>query len=119
CALPIFPGRRAAAWLAVAMVAILPGLLLNGTQVTNDTLAAVLGAATLLAALTGHRRGWPTRWQVITGLAFGAAMVTKLTTVGLALPLLVAFVWPQARLRAGAVTAFAAAIVVAPWLALN
>lgn len=115
----LFPGRPAVAWLSVAMVAILPGLLLNGTQVTNDTLAAVLGAATLLAALLGHRRGWPLRWQLLTGLAFGAAMATKLTTAGLALPVVVAFLWPYARPRAGLVTAGVAAAVFAPWLVLN
>lgn len=114
----LFPGERATAWLAVAMLAILPGLLLNGTQVTNDTLGAVIGAGVLLAALGGRTRGWPPRWALLTGVLFGAAMLTKLTTVGLALPLLAAFLWPR-RVAAGAVAVAAAVVVLAPWLAWN
>jgi 4-amino-4-deoxy-L-arabinose transferase-like glycosyltransferase len=114
----LFPTEGATPWLAVVMLAVLPGALLNATQVTNDTLAAVLGAVTLLAAISGRRRGWPWRWQMLTGLAFGAAMLTKLTTVGLALPLAAAFCWPL-RIRRGAVTAAVAGLVLAPWLAWN
>src|SRR5947209_7170292 len=79
----LFPADRVTGWLSVTMLAILPGVLLNGTQVTNDTLATVLGAATLLAAVTGRREGWPVRWQLLAGALFGAAMLTKLTTIGL------------------------------------
>src|SRR5919197_3149349 len=36
---------------SAAVVIAMPGLALNGSQITNDTLAAVLGAATVLACL--------------------------------------------------------------------
>ncbi|HEX6489654.1 MAG TPA: hypothetical protein VF137_12385 [Candidatus Dormibacteraeota bacterium] len=123
----VFPGRRVVAWLSAVVVAVLPGLLLNGSQVTNDTLAGVLGAATLLAAVRGLRSGWPARSVVLVGFLFGAALLTKLTTTGLALPLLAAFAWPSIRARKlvrrdllnGCVAAGIAVIVVVPWLVLN
>lgn len=120
----VLPGRRAAAWLAVAMVALTPGLVLNGTQVSNDPAAAALGAAALLAALRGRQAGWTLRLAVLTGILLGAAAAAKLTAAGLALPVAAAFLWPaetalHLRLARGAVAAVAAALVVAPWLALN
>src|SRR5919197_1095926 len=59
--------------VAVASAAVLlatPGLALNGSQITNDTLAAVLGAATVLAAIGLAQRPRP-RWAVLAGVALG------------------------------------------------
>ena len=121
------PGRRLAPVLAVALTAALPGLLLNGSQVTNDALGAVTGGATLLLAAGMAARGWRTRQAVLLGAVFGVTMLAKLTGAGIALALLVAWLWPVMRLgaplarqvRMGAVAAAAALAVLAPWFAVN
>jgi len=43
-ALRIWPARNAAGWSAAALTALLPGVALNLTSVTNDVLVSVLGA---------------------------------------------------------------------------
>ena len=123
----MFPDRPRAAWAAVVMTALLPGLLLNGTQVSNDTLAAALGAAAVLAMLAGTARRWPIPWAALAGLLLGLSVLAKLTAVGLALPLGAALLWTAVRrdrpwprqALAAAVAGGVAAAVVGPWLLLN
>ena len=121
-------GRAApAALLASVAVAVLPGVLLNGTAITNDTLAAVLGGLLTLVLVAGLTRGWSRRRAVGAGLLLGAAVLTKLTAVGLALPLATALAWPVFRdrgaaarqLRRGGLALAMAAAAVLPWLLLN
>src|SRR5258708_12688023 len=49
------PGRTEVAVLAALFAALLPGLTLNGTRVSNDGLAAVLGGLTTLLAVPPFR----------------------------------------------------------------
>jgi hypothetical protein len=123
----LLPGRRGVAVASVVGVAALPGLLLNGSQVTNDTFGAVLGCAALVAAAAAARRGWTWRWALLIGGLFGLTLLAKLTAGGLALGLLAAWAWPLWRLGAplgrqvrwGLIAAAAAALPLLPWLAVN
>ncbi len=118
-------GRRAVATAALA--ALVPGMLLNGTAVTNETLAAVLGGVLTVLALLGVRGGWSLRLAALVGVVFGLAVLAKLTAAGLVIGLAVAFLWPWVARRTSlvhclvpAATAAAAALAVfMPWLALN
>jgi hypothetical protein len=122
--LVIRPGAQRMPLLAAGFAALLPGYVLNTTQITNDGLAAVLGAALTVVAVKGARDGWSRSLAALCGLLLGLAVLTKLTAVGL-LPLVAAaFLWPGARplrmrLMAGAIAASVAALLVAPWLAFN
>ncbi len=118
-------GRRAVATAALA--ALVPGMLLNGTAVTNEALAAVLGGLLTVLALLGVRRGWTLRLAALTGVVLGLAMLAKLTAAGLVIGLGVAFLWPRVAgraslgecLRPAATAAALALAVLTPWLALN
>jgi MFS family permease len=121
------PGRRLLALLAVTLTAFLPGLLLNGSQVTNDTLGAVLGAACVLLAARLVRGPWSWRGSLLLGVLFGLTLLAKLTDAGLAIGLAMAWAWPALKLRApwrhqlavGAASAAVALLVMLPWLLLN
>ncbi|HEX6347892.1 MAG TPA: hypothetical protein VF160_00685 [Candidatus Dormibacteraeota bacterium] len=121
------PGRRLLAVAAVAMTAFLPGLLLNGSQVTNDTLGAVLGSACVLVAARLARGAWSWRAGLGLGVLFGLTLLAKLTDVGLVVGLAAAWAWPALKLRVpwrhqlavGTAAAAAAFAVLLPWLVLN
>jgi hypothetical protein len=121
------PGRRPLAVASVAMTAFLPGLMLNGSQVTNDTLGAVLGSACVLVAARMIRGAWSWPASLGLGALFGLTLLAKLTDVGLAVGLAAAWAWPALKLRVpwrhqllvGAASAAAALAVTLPWLVLN
>ena len=123
----LLPGRRGAGVAAVVVTATLPGLLLNGSQVTNDTLGAVLGSACVLVAAWMARRGWTVRTALLLGLVFGLTLLAKLTAIGIVAGLAAAWAWPLLRLgaplprqvRLGALAAGVAGVVLLPWLAVN
>lgn len=123
-ALTIRPGAERMALLAAGIAALLPGYVLNTTQITNDGLAAVMGAALTLIAVKGARDGWNPALAGACGVLLGAAAMTKLTAVGLAPLVGAAFLWPgpqplRSRVGYGAIAAALAAAVVAPWLLFN
>lgn len=123
-ALTIRPGAERMALLGAGVAALLPGYVLNATQITNDGLAAVVGAGVTLIAVKGARDGWSRSLAAACGVLLGAAAMTKLTAVGLAPLVAAAFLWPNAqplrsRVTHGAIAAALAAIVVAPWLLFN
>ena len=123
-ALTIRPGAERMALIAGGLAALLPGYVLNATQVTNDGLAAVLGAGLTLVAVKGARDGWTRPLAVTCGVLLGAAAMTKLTAIGLVPLVAAAFLWPAAqpllsRVAHGAIAAVLAAVVVAPWLLFN
>ncbi len=123
-ALTIRPGAERMALIAAGLAALLPGYVLNATQVTNDGLAAVAGAALTLIAVKGARDGWSRSLAAACGVVLGAAALTKLTTVGLVPLVAVAFLWPNPqplrwRVAYGAAAAAIAAVIVAPWLLFN
>lgn len=121
------PGRRVLAVSAVVLTAFLPGLLLNGSQVTNDTLGAVLGSACVLLAARLARGAWSWRGGLLLGGLFGLTLLAKLTDGGLVVGLAAAWAWPALKLRApwrhqlavGAAAAGLALLVLLPWLLLN
>ena len=121
------PGRRLLAFSAVGMTVFLPGLLLNGSQVTNDTLGAVLGSACVLVAARMARAAWSWRWSLLLGTLFGLTLLAKLTDAGLAVGLAAAWAWPALKLRVpwrhqlavGAAAAGLSLLVTLPWLVLN
>lgn len=123
-ALTVRPGAERMALFSAGLCALLPGYVLNATQITNDGLAAVLGAALTLVAVKGARDGWSGSLAAACGLLLGAAAMTKLTAVGLAPLVAAAFLWPRAqplrsRLEYGAVAAGLAVVAIAPWLLYN
>ena len=116
--LALWPGQRGAAWAAAALTAVLPGLALNLTSVTNDVLVGVLGALCVLVAVSGK---WTWRRAALVGALFGAALLTKTSAVGIAPALALALL--QARwdggLKQALVAGGVAAACVVPWLASN
>lgn len=123
-ALTIRPGAERMALIAAGLAALLPGYVLNATQITNDGLAAVLGAGLTLIAIKGARDGWTRKLAVACGVVLGAAAMTKLTAVGLVPLVAAAFLWPgvqplRARLVSGAIAGAIALAAVTPWLLFN
>jgi len=116
--LALWPGQEAAAWAAAALTAVLPGVPLNLSSVTNDGLVSVLGAACVLVAITGK---WTGRRAALLGLLFGAALLTKTSAIGIAPALAIALL--QARrdggLRPALIAGAVAAACVIPWLVSN
>ncbi|HEV2217426.1 MAG TPA: hypothetical protein VGV88_07625 [Candidatus Dormibacteraeota bacterium] len=114
----LWPGHRGAAWAAAALTAVLPGVALNLTSVTNDVLVSVLGALCVLVAVTGK---WSWRRDLLLGALFGAALLTKTSAVGIAPALAVALL--QTRRDGGVrpvlIASATAAGCVIPWLASN
>lgn len=116
-ALTLLPNRTMSSTAAL-LTAVLPGVALNLTSVTNDVLVAVLGGACILVAVSGR---WSGRRVVLLGLLFGAALLTKTTAVGLAPALAIALLQ---RSRGGGVRwliggfAIAGALFV-PWVLSN
>jgi hypothetical protein len=104
---------------AAALAASVPGFVLNATQVTNDGLAAVLGALAVLLALRGAQDGWTGRLAAVVGLVFGLAVVTKLTAAGLGPALALALLYGRFRVRHALLAGGVAAACVAPWLLVN
>ena len=117
-ALRIWPARNAAGWSAAALTALLPGVALNLTSVTNDVLVSVLGGACILVAISGS---WTRGRVVAIGLLLGATMLTKTTAVAL-VPAL-AYALLDVRRLGGVkqlLAGFAvAAACIAPWLVSN
>jgi len=117
-ALRIWPMRDRAGWAAAVLSAILPGVALNLTSVTNDVLVSVLGGACILVAINGS---WTRGRVVAAGLLLGAALLTKTTAVAL-VPAL-AYALLDGR-RAGGGRQLLAGFAVAagcigPWLVSN
>src|SRR5216684_3510077 len=78
------PGRAEIAVLAAVFAILLPGLALNGTRISNDGLAAVLGGLAIVIAVGSVGKAWTWRRAVLLGLAVGAGLLVKLTLIGLA-----------------------------------
>ena len=125
----VLPGRPWFAIAAGAAAVAIPGLVVNLTQVTNDTLAAVLGALLIVLAVRWMRAGFTARKAVGLGVLAGAAVLAKLTVLGLVPAVAVALVGPALngrepgslphRLSLGALCAGVAGVVVAPWVFVN
>jgi hypothetical protein len=123
----LMPSARWVGITALAVTAAMPGLLINGTQVTNDTFGAVAGSASIVTAAWMARRGWTRRTALLLGALFGLTLLSKLTAIGIVAGLAAAWAWPLLRLgaplgrqvRFGVLAALTAGAVLTPWLALN
>lgn len=124
-ALQIAPNRPAVAAAAAIFAALLPGLDLNVTRVGNDALAAVIGGLTVVLATRWTGGGWTLFRALVLGGLLGAAVLVKLTLLGLAPAVAVAVLWPATRVSlsrriallvvAGLITCVAISI----WFAVN
>lgn len=124
-AIRLSPGRAEIAVLAAAFAILLPGLALNGTRISNDGLAAVLGGLAIVIAVGSAGKSWTWRRAVLLGLALGAGLLVKLTLIGLAPALALAMLWPvrgtswpRRFVQAAAAAALAAACLL-PWVLIN
>jgi hypothetical protein len=125
-ALEVAPERRWAAAAAV-LAALVPGFVLNGTQITNDTPAVALSGLVLLLGLRWGRRTPSPARAALLGLLLGAALLTKLSAIAIAPAVAAALLIPglaaretlRARVVATACTALVAAACLLPWFAVN
>ncbi len=122
----LFP-RRPAVWLAApAVLVAINGFNTNLATIGNDALVVPVAALALLAAARFHRAP-SLRTAALTGLALGAALLAKTTTLGLVGVLALPYLWLLATrrqsltqvLKAGAVTGACAGAVLAPWVLWN
>lgn len=82
CLRLLLPGRPAAQGAGLAVAAFLPMNLYMAHYLSNDILAAALGAGAVYACLRVVTADRPeTRWLVLTGVLAGAAVLTKVTAV--------------------------------------
>jgi len=116
--LALWPGHQGAAWAAAGLTAVLPGVALNLTSVTNDVLVSVLGALCILVAVTGK---WSWRRALLLGALFGAALLTKTSAIGIAPALAVALLQTRrdGGLRPLLIAGAVAAAGVIPWFVSN
>ncbi len=122
----LFP-RRPVIWLAApAVLVAINGFNTNLATIGNDALVVPVAALALLAAARFYRSP-SLRGAALTGLALGAALMAKTTTLGLVGVLALPYLWllvtrrqslPQV-LKAGAVTGAVTGVVLLPWVVWN
>ena len=121
----LVPTRPVVATLAAILAILLPGLNLNGTRISNDTLAAALGGLLVLLAVRWAGSGWTWRRAALIGLLLGVGLMVKLTLAGLLPVLAVSALWPAAdsawrgNLARFLLSAALAVVCLAPWFLLN
>jgi hypothetical protein len=121
----VAPGRSEIAALSAMLAILLPGLALNGTRVSNDSLAAVLGGVLVVALLSWTGLRWSWRRAAAVGALLGACIMVKLTLGMLVLAVALAMLWPvrsQSLMERATRLALASAVAVlaaAPWLVVN
>jgi len=82
CLRLLFPGKPALQMVGTALAALLPAHLYLMHFATNETLAAALTAGALYCALRAARHERPiSGWHWLAGLAFGAAMMAKVSAL--------------------------------------
>jgi 4-amino-4-deoxy-L-arabinose transferase-like glycosyltransferase len=118
-------GRRVA-WVAAAIAAVLPSLVISSTSVLSESLYMPLEAAAVAAALlamrTGPRRWW---WAALSGLCAGLGILDRPAGFVLvaALAVIVVAGWTHERRELGrrlgtaAVLIVTAVAVLVPWVA--
>ncbi|HYM66417.1 MAG TPA: hypothetical protein VEW68_03930 [Patescibacteria group bacterium] len=118
------PARPQVAAGAAVFAVVLPGLDLNLTRISNDTLAAVLGSAIVLLAVR-WRAAWTWKRGLALGLLLGLGLMTKITVVGLAPAVALSGLWPSGpatrvqRLAMVAAAGTLAVVCLGPWLGIN
>lgn len=121
----LVPTRPEVALVAAIFAALLPGLDLNGTRISNDAFATAIGGLVVLLAVRWAAGGWTWRGAVLMGLILGAGMLVKITLAGLVPAVILSALWQPGPARwtvglgrlvlAGAI----AGACVLPWFALN
>jgi len=97
----VFPDRPALAVGGAALMAFNPQFIYLSGAVNNDILAALCGAATLLACVRLLRDGPSLRTDVTLGLLYGLALLSKFNRLALAVPIGLAYVLATWRVRVG------------------
>ncbi|HUR76452.1 MAG TPA: hypothetical protein VMZ22_00775 [Acidimicrobiales bacterium] len=123
----LFADRAEAGVGAAALTSVLSGVNGNFAIVANDGLMTVLCAGGLLAVARVMQRGFTTRRAVAVGVLVGAAVMTKLTALGLVPVVVVGGVIAARRhrdrgrevARCAAIAGGVAALIVAPWVVFN
>ncbi len=119
---PTQPGIVA---LATTFAILLPGLDLNGTRVSNDGLAAAAGGLVVLLALRWNGGQGSLIRAAFIGLAFGAALMVKITDAGLYPAIAAAILLPanggsiRGRLARVALMSGVAVACLVPWILVN
>jgi 4-amino-4-deoxy-L-arabinose transferase-like glycosyltransferase len=119
----LVPAAPGLALAATALVALMPQVLFIASVASNDMAATALAALALFLLARLLRAGPDWRLAAATGAVFGLALLAKVNTAVLALPLLLGWLWllwreraaPAAALRAGAILAGATAVVSGWW----
>lgn len=89
----VAPESPGIALLATALVAVTPQVVFISSVASNDIPAAALSSLTLwqLAVVVRQGASWPR--ALVVGLAFGLAIMAKVSTIALALPIGAALLW--------------------------
>ena len=121
----LYAGHPEVAVLAALFAILLPGLALNGTRVSNDGLAAVLGGLTIVIAVGAVGKAWSWRRAALAGLVLGVGLLVKLTLIGLLPALALAILWPapgappSRRIVLGAAATAVAGLCLVLWFLIN
>jgi hypothetical protein len=118
----LWPARNDVMGLAALFAILLPSLALNGTRVSNDALAAVLGGLAVVLAIRWVGGPWPWRRVVLLGLTLGAALLVKLIVIGLLPAFFFAMLWPRpswSQVGRGPVLVTVAVACLIPWFMIN
>ena len=121
----LVPLRPEVAVLSAIFAALLPGLDLNGTRISNDAFAIAVGGFVVLLAVRWVGSPWTWRRAFFIGLTLGAGMLIKVTLVALAPVVLVSALWPartaswRARVVPVLIAGGIAGCCLVPWLLLN
>lgn len=116
-------GETAALWSA-ALYAFFPYSVVHDTQLQENVLYNALSLLSVGLFLTGLERQSVLRWMFVTGLAAGAAVLTRASHLAPAVVLPIV-VWllparPRAeRVRASLAVVVGMAVVVVPWMIRN
>jgi 4-amino-4-deoxy-L-arabinose transferase-like glycosyltransferase len=113
-------GRRIG-FVAAALAAVFPPLVLLGRDLVSETLFLPLLLAAVLCVLEFRRSGGALRWAAAAGTLCGLAALTRNTGIALILPVVLGVWTARPRLRprallAPAVAVSCAALATAPWL---
>lgn len=117
----VYPDRPAYALGGAAIVAFNPQFLHLSGAIGNDVPAALWGAAVLLACVRLIHRGPTLHRDIVLGILYGLALLTKLHLLALAVPIAVAYAivgWRSRRWQTfvrGAAVILSLAVLVSGW----